>query len=149
MPLTINSPAALKHGVNGFRSCTTEDLSVNTYKSVSDSGLISKIHCLGVDYCTCLRDNVTKRYLFYCWGLKMAAPSDIKLLVKISYLGFDLMDTASASSGLSPLKESPVRGFSFLVNDKYYTIEADSIDAAQTYSELVAAIKDANKPTDN
>ncbi|MDM5181685.1 hypothetical protein PO883_31390 [Massilia sp. DJPM01] len=56
-------------------------------------------------------------------------------------LRLQLMDTRSAEAGDAPLKGNPYDGFVFTFNGKPVQVRSPAIDQAQTYPELLAAIR--------
>jgi Ca2+-binding RTX toxin-like protein len=58
-----------------------------------------------------------------------------------SSLRLQLMDTRAADAGAAPLKDSPYDGFRFLLNKVPVQLRSAAIDQAQTYEELLAAIR--------
>lgn len=56
-------------------------------------------------------------------------------------LRLEIMDITSAANGMPPLRDVPYIGFSFNFDGSPVTITSNGIDSAQTYSELLDAIR--------
>lgn len=58
-------------------------------------------------------------------------------------LRLQLMDTRSSDAGTAPLLNNPYNGFQFTFNGVAVRVASEAIDQAQTYADLLAAIKTA------
>jgi hypothetical protein len=61
----------------------------------------------------------------------------------LSTLTIELADMMSLAANGAPLKDNPYWGFRFSYKDKEQTVVSDAIGDAQTYTELLIAVRDA------